>query len=192
MIEKIGNIWDMYKGMASYTIHGNASGQPSSVAASGTSGTSYMQQSIQYPVVWTIEDPGNNKRNIVLCTTNNTRNNKGHLIMGAGTAKTALSYVPELAETMGKLTNESADYFLRVFPLYGIGCLQTKRNWRDPSDILLVKESIIRLYMMAEIFPETSFHLPRPGCGNGNLVWDQVFPICKILPDNCYVWHYHD
>lgn len=29
--------------------------------------------------------------------------------------------------------------------------------------------------------------LPRPGCGNGRLTWEQVKPVIKFLPDNVWV-----
>ena len=39
----------------------------------------------------------------------------------------------------------------------------------------------------AEEYPDRAFIMPRPGCGEGRLTWEQVRPLLVDLPDNCYV-----
>ena len=62
-----------------------------------------------------------------------------------------------------------------------------KHNWWQPADLDLIAKSAEALEYMALSKPDTSFLLPRPGCGNGKLTWAEVRPVIKFLPDNVLV-----
>jgi hypothetical protein len=124
--------------------------------------------------------------NIVLVTTNNVGGRNG-LVMGAGIALQAQQRIPELPMMMLPYANK--DYGLVVFPEYSIGCLQTKRHWKDKSPLDLIEFSLQTLALTATSATDWNFYLPKPGCGLGGLSWElEVEFICKrLLPDNCIV-----
>ena len=123
---------------------------------------------------------------IVLVTTNNVRG-KGGLIMGKGIALEGAKRVPGLPLAMFSFGDK--DYHLMIFPGNGIGCLQTKRHWKDKTPLDLLEKSISALRECVLLDNMTTYHLPRPGCGNGGLNWEKdVKHLCEQLPDNCIVW----
>mgnify|MGYP001580901715 CR=1 FL=1 len=56
------------------------------------------------------------------------------------------------------------------------------------ADLELIKESASQLAVVAGAYSNKTFVLPRPGCGNGGLKWEDVKPVIEpILPDNVHV-----
>lgn len=133
--------------------------------------------------IWSVFQQPNQ---IVLCTTNNVRGRNG-LVMGAGIAREAAQRLPELSRWMDPYCG--ADYWLKVFYGQGIGCIQTKRDWKHGSPIDLVHASIEILNIVANTDQTYTYNLTRPGCGLGGLNWERdVRPMCNSLPNNCVVW----
>ena len=135
-----------------------------------------------------------------LITTNSTVKKSGEIVMGAGIAKSACDIIPSLAEDVYRLLlgrepltckrlYKLQDYNLVLLPEHFIGCLQTKRDWKDSSPIELVEQSLLMLNIVALSMPSVSFHMPRPGCGMGKLNWEnQVKPLCQKLPNNVLIY----
>ena len=68
--------------------------------------------------------------------------------------------------------------------------LPVKHNWWERADIELIKLSRTFLCGEAVHQPETAFHVPRLGCGNGKLDWDGlVKPMLEVCPNNVWVHH---
>lgn len=135
--------------------------------------------------IWSIWQQPNQ---IILVTTNNTKGTNG-LVMGAGTAKQAMMRIPGLSRKWYHLCGK--DYHIWIEYLLGIGCIQTKRFWADPSPLELVLKSIETLNREVRLptNEHITYHTARPGCGLGGLNWEQdIKPICLMLPDNCVVW----
>ena len=124
-------------------------------------------------------------------TTNSILNKKGELIMGAGIAKTAKGICPELPSMFGSQIKdkgvEGGFYGLLLAGKYL--AFQTKRDWRDNSDIQDVIRSINMLKRCAEKYPDSKFGLPFPAINNGGLSVDLVRPLLDKLPDNVIVYH---
>ena len=113
---------------------------------------------------------------IIAITTNSVLNNKGHLVMGAGLAKQAKIKYPELPRLAGKWIKASnLEYGLYGWTVINlkdrqVGLLQTKKDWRDPSNITLILDSLIALqYYMTYLEPEVTVAMPLPGIGLGGL-----------------------
>jgi hypothetical protein len=122
---------------------------------------------------------------IVVVTTNQTKCSYG-LVMGAGCAKEAKERIPELPKLMSWYTDLKSPYHFALFEDLGVACLQTKVDWKDPSPVELVEDSLKYLNLYAKTMKDTEFHCPLPGCGKGGLDWTtQVWSLCKPLPDNC-------
>jgi hypothetical protein len=146
-----------------------------------------------YGDIWTQFQKQNQ---IVIVTTNNVIGATG-LIMGAGIAKEAKDRLPNLPQEIAsfykvnpRLWNDG-DYLLYIHYTQGIGCLQTKRNWKNRSPIDLVQKSIEILDREARLptNEHIMYNVPRPGCGLGGLDWKfQVRPLCEALPDNVVIW----
>lgn len=137
------------------------------------------------------------KNAVVLVTTNNVINTKNELVMGAGIALEAKQRFPDFPkEIVGyywvnpRLWN-NGDYHLYINYTQQIGCIQTKRHWRDSSPIDLVQKSVEELNREARLPTNEHiiYNLPKPGCGLGGLDWEtQVKPLCEMLPDNVVIW----
>src|SRR5262245_10865559 len=124
-------------------------------------------------------------------TTNGTVRQDGACVMGRGCAAEAAKRFPGLAKTLGA--------FIRVYgnvPWWGKGGIgiggdlfsfPVKHNWYEKADLGLIKKSALRLAFWAANNPREILILPRPGCGNGKLTWDQVKPVIEFLPNNVWV-----
>lgn len=115
---------------------------------------------------------------------------QGKLVMGAGIAKEAKIRFPDLPKLMGlAIAGMTEPYYLIECPQQ-IVCLQTKIDWRKPSPLDLVEESVKRLGILAEKNRSRVYNLPRPACGMGGRSWEkEIKPICKkYLGSNCFVW----
>ena len=129
-------------------------------------------------------------------TLNNVIKNDGSLVMGAGQSLQANKTFPLLARNWGMLIKGMSegghnDFHLVIDGprqynrdvLYLVG-LQTKRNWKDPSDLDLIVESCKRLRDLADTLHWDRIIVPALGCGYGNLKWSEVEKkIGKILDD---------
>ena len=128
----------------------------------------------------------------VLCiTTNGTIKTNGECVMGAGIAKTAKNKFPTLPTILGKFIKE---YGNRCFKLSKVNdntwlvSFPVKHNWWEIADLELIEKSSLELVEMADKFNWNKILLPRPGCGNGKLSWNEVKPILsEILDDRFYI-----
>lgn len=116
-------------------------------------------------------------------TTNGIIKKDGMAVMGAGIAKQAASRYPDLPI---KLADNLKRYGNRVFvyPSMKLITFPTKNNWRDNSDIELIKISCIQLVEVMVKFKIDNLWLPRPGCNNGKLEWEDVRKIIEPLLNN--------
>jgi hypothetical protein len=122
---------------------------------------------------------------IILITTNGYIKNDGTGVMGAGTAKQAADRYPELPRLLGEALQSRGNVVTRL--LSHIGTFPVKNEWMEDADLKLIRKSAKRLKQIAEKQPNIKFVVPKPGCGNGNLEWEQVKPIMEKLPDNVFV-----
>lgn len=127
-------------------------------------------------------------------TTNSILNKKGELVMGAGIAKTAKQHNKHLPLLFGSQikAKEVEGSFYGVLVQGKYFAFQTKRHWKDGSDIQDVIRSINILKRGAEKYPNKVFGLPFPAINNGGLCWRYVIKYLKDLPDNVIVYHLED
>jgi len=134
--------------------------------------------------------------NTICITTNSTVDNKRKLVMGKGTAKQAKDKYPELA-----------DYFAYCLDEHGLGLMYaqkenilafpTKDHWKKPSKLDLIRESAKELQKFVDWHKKNPgtvekvkfpIILPKPGCGAGELTWEQVKPVLEsILSDDVHI-----
>lgn len=117
-----------------------------------------------------------------VCVTTNGITRGGSLVMGAGVALEAKRRFPGLPKKLG---GHVARYGNRAFFCRpeGVITFPTKRHWRDPSDVKLIRTSAQQVVDICNKFAVRSVALPRPGCGNGGLTWDFVRPYIEDILD---------
>jgi hypothetical protein len=124
---------------------------------------------------------------VILVTTNGFVKKNGECVMGRGCALEAKQRIPQLPYLLGYHIKLNGNVPFRV-PAEPIMTFPTKHVWWEKSDIELIKKSA-EFYAACDA--ETTFILPRPGCGNGGLKWVDVKPVIEtILLDNVWVITY--
>lgn len=128
-------------------------------------------------------------------TTNGILRKNGNAIMGAGIALQArdrckgLNY--DLEEILGKMIREHGNH---VFYLgNNLFSFPTKHNWKDKSDVNLIKRSCYEIMFLANNFP--NYHrilMTEPGCGNGGLLWKDVGCVIRGILDDRFVIIHHN
>ena len=118
-------------------------------------------------------------------TTNGIIKKNGEAVMGAGIALQAKNLYPILPKKLAKRLTSDGN---RVFVFHEvdriISTLPTKHDWKDKSDINLIRRSIGELAGLADRNRWNKVVLPRPGCSNGQLSWLEVRPILVDLLDD--------
>lgn len=125
----------------------------------------------------------------ICVTTNAIVKSNGALTMGAGIAKEAVMHFPGIQFNLGKAVQQFGN-----IPVIGtvkegtrIVSFPTKNDWKDPSDMFLIKRSAEALVDMANRFNWKYIALPRLGCGLGGLQWEDVSKILSPLFDDRFV-----
>lgn len=128
---------------------------------------------------------------IRVITTNGTVKKNGECVMGRGCASEAKKHHPGIARALGRMLEQHGNH---VFQLaQGGGTLfsfPVKHNWFEKADCRLILRSAKELVaVLSNRGMETwSVVLPRPGCGNGQLKWEDVKPVlAPILDDRFHV-----
>jgi hypothetical protein len=122
---------------------------------------------------------------IVFITTNGTVRQNGELVMGCGCALEARNRFPGIARKLGKSVKQHGNQ--PFLPYLGLGTFPVKDDFRKSASLDLIRANAEWLAREARIAPQVTFILPRPGCGAGNLTWEQVKSLLEPLPDNVLV-----
>lgn len=122
-----------------------------------------------------------------LITTNGFVKKDGSAVMGRGCAREAVYRYGnlQLPKRLGQhlMLNGNVMCWLTT----GLVTFPVKHNWYEPADPELIKTSANWLDREARNLGQKWFVLPRPGCGNGQLKWEDVRPLLQFLPDNVLV-----
>lgn len=122
---------------------------------------------------------------IICVTTNGFIKVNGEGVMGAGCAKEAAKLYPGLPRLLGESIQRRGNVVSLLTPK--ILSFPVKHEWFEKADIQLIQKSTAELKKRALARPELKYILPRPGCGNGKLLWEEVRPLLVDLPDNVIV-----
>ena len=123
---------------------------------------------------------------VVCVTTNGCLRENGDGVMGAGVAKQCLDILPDAETTLGEHLRHNGNIIgeLGQKELVTFLSFPTKHNWRDKSDMDLIRQSCFDLLLWKNQHPDIKYVLlTPPGCGLGGLDWEtEVGPeIAKIL-----------
>jgi len=138
--------------------------------------------------VWELYDKGM----WLTVTTNGFVKNDGCAVMGAGIAKQAAARIPNLTYYLGAVISVFGN---RVVPFPGrrVISFPVKHAWYEKADLTLIEKSALELRELEDsgyldTYGSYSVAMVRPGCGNGQLEWEQVRSvIAPILESDRYI-----
>uniref|UniRef100_A0A6M3X5E3 Macro domain-containing protein n=1 Tax=viral metagenome TaxID=1070528 RepID=A0A6M3X5E3_9ZZZZ len=126
--------------------------------------------------------------NIICITTNGIVKKNGELVMGKGIALQAKQRYPRLAKHWGRYVNMSGNVpHMYEFNDVKLLSFPTKNNWMDKSDMSLIKSSTQLIANRSDLWYYKSIALPRPGCGNGGLKWEDVKKEIEPILDDRFI-----
>ncbi len=129
---------------------------------------------------------------IIAITTNGFVKRDGTCVMGRGCARQAAVRFPELPGKLASRISAEGNHVFN-FPEYRLITFPVKHNWWEAADLDLIERSARELLKIIEVKKiKEAIYLPRPGCGNGRLKWEEVkkflSPILK--PDQFHIVTY--
>ncbi|KKN69263.1 hypothetical protein LCGC14_0442580 [marine sediment metagenome] len=135
---------------------------------------------------------------IIVITTNGATRKDGAAIMGRGVALQAKQRYPGIEHVLGRLIRENGNHVsLITGNIPKIVSFPVKHHWRERADLKLINQSVIELVQLVD--RGTSFFqkyltvaLPRPGCGNGRLRWEEVRSIIRLILDDRFTIYNND
>lgn len=135
---------------------------------------------VLYEDIWKLYDY---PRNYICIPTNGSVKHNMECVMGRGVALQAKKRFPNLPLTLGRLIYLHGN---RVFSLgKGIYSFPVKPDWKQKAQIPIIRRSCLEL---AELIGTQRTYLPKPGCGNGQLNWEDVEEaIIDLLPENVII-----
>ncbi len=123
---------------------------------------------------------------MIVITTNSQVKASGELVMGAGIALEAARKAPRLPAECGKAVHEHGRVYgflpirhPRTPGVAGIGIFQTKEDWKDNANLVLIANSAKMLSEYARYNADIPIRLNYPGIGFGRLTKEQVGPILE-------------
>ena len=134
--------------------------------------------------------------NEAICvTTNGIIKRNGHAVMGRGIALTAnqrFNLSLQLAGYLTKFGNRAFHMGVKKDALTGrqmrVITFPTKHDWKDKSDIELIKTSAHQVAAICNKFNIKTCYLTKPGCSNGGLNWErQVRPVLEEILDDRFI-----
>lgn len=126
-----------------------------------------------------------------LIATNGQTRRDGAAVMGRGCAQQARDMLPGIDYKLGELLRKYGNRPFRLTSLEDGSHLCTfpvKHHWKEAADLDLIERSALQLVELVDRFEYQTVFLPRPGCGNGQLSYEQVRPVLeKILTGDGFV-----
>lgn len=129
-------------------------------------------------------------------TTNGAIRNDGRCVMGRGCAQEARDLFKgvdvQLGMRIAKEGNHVFDLGVPALPDPGgwefhLVSFPVKHHWVEVADLDLIQRSCEELRFLSHLRKWQNVILPRPGCGNGKLSWNDVRPmIATILSDDIF------
>lgn len=131
----------------------------------------------------------------VLCiTTNGFVKANGQCVMGRGCAAEAKSRWPTfpgaLGQSIQQYGNKVHHFQYDTGTYVDVVTFPVKHNWWEKADLDLIARSAVQLRAMADGNPrwnDRHVYLPRPGCGNGRLLWTTVKAVIEPIFDDRFV-----
>lgn len=132
--------------------------------------------------LWSVKPP-----DWICITTNGFVKMNGEAVMGRGCARQAAQRYPRLPRHLGADIIALGNH-LYSYPQWHLYTFPVKHNWWEKASLQLIAQSVEELREEVEATPGVrNIYIPRPGCGNGQLQWEDVRPLLAKLPDRYVV-----
>lgn len=133
------------------------------------------------------------KASILCITTNGDIKKDGKAVMGKGVALEAKKIFPKidilLSEHLSLFGNIPGH--LLSFKGTSLFSFPVKRHWNEDASLKIIKKSSLFLKAFVDFLEEDhplSIVIPRPGCGAGNLSWENdVKPVIEEIFDERFL-----
>jgi hypothetical protein len=127
-------------------------------------------------------------------TTNGTVKSNGLAVMGRGVAKQASIMHEWLPKELGdRLKQHGNHVFVFNRSKTPTVTFPVKHEWHEKASLSLIQRSARELMLIIEAMGWNEVLLPKPGCGNGQRHWDEVFPMLDgILDERVTILDYTD
>lgn len=120
-------------------------------------------------------------------TTNGSIKRDGSAVMGRGCAREAMQRYHLLPRVLGRELKLNGNH-LFWFEKLNLLTFPVKDQWMETARASLIEQSVQELIDFIALQPPLrTYVMPRPGCGNGHLDWQQVRPLLTCLPNNVAV-----
>lgn len=123
----------------------------------------------------------------ICITTNSIVRKDGACVMGRGCALEAKQRYPGIDYTLGFLIELHGNKPMVIRPGKGptwICSFPVKHHWKAPAEPELIEASARLFVQTVDYMKWSNIVLPRPGCGNGQLSWDDVRSILEPILDD--------
>ncbi len=119
-------------------------------------------------------------------TTNGFVKQNGKAVMGRGCALEAAQKCHDLPTLLGHAIRHNGNVTTLLCNLNDAALisLPVKHRWWDKADLSLIICSTVQLVKIVDQQKFQQVVLPRPGCGNGKLSWEDVRPSLIALLDD--------
>ena len=124
----------------------------------------------------------------IVITTNGFVKKNGCCVMGRGSAREAAEREPWLPFWLGIAIKQDGNVPF-YFPAISVWTLPVKHNWWEKADLSLIESSAKDLVRQIEYVTPNfeSYVMGHPGCGNGQLNWEDVKPVLDEILDNRFI-----
>lgn len=117
-------------------------------------------------------------------TTNGSIKSNGEAVMGRGCAREAVRKYPSFPIFLGTELQKFGNVPLRF--AWGtdppVWTFPVKHKWWEVADLELIERSALHMQDFGTDFD--SIVMPRPGCGNGRLLWEDVKKVIAPILDD--------
>ena len=143
--------------------------------------------------LWTYKTPDGRDPDCRVITTNGTFKKNGEAVMGRGCALEAKQRFPDIARLLGDGLKRRGNIvqFLKQYDdgmvRWDLVSFPVKHNWHETADIRLIGKSAAVLVVWANLHGWQTVVIPRPGCGNGGLRWEDVRKVIQSILDDRFV-----
>ena len=122
----------------------------------------------------------------IVIPTNGAVNQFGDAVMGRGLARQAKIRFAALPGALGQRLREEGNqvYAWTAFRMF---TFPVKEHWKDTASLDLIRRSAGQLKAKAEFLKKFPIYIPRVGCGNGRLNWDDVKPVLAEVLDERFI-----
>jgi hypothetical protein len=122
---------------------------------------------------------------VVAITTGGSVSKDGRALLGRGCAAHAAVHFPDLADRLGRMLQERGNHVHLLYAgLISFPVEETAWSLPDPR---LIRRSALELRELADCEGWGQIVVPRPGCGYGGLVWQEVKPLLEPLLDERFI-----